>query len=214
MSFQSLGLAPALLRAIEKSGFTQPTEVQSQSIPAALTGKDLMVSAQTGSGKTAAFMLPALQKLAGNPGNAGRGVQILVLTPTRELAQQVSDASGLLGAELGGLRVTTVVGGVPYGAQLKALSRRVDVLVATPGRLIDHLNTKRVDLSTVHTLILDEADRMLDMGFIDDIKMLVSKTPASRQTLLFSATLDGNVAKLAANMMRDPVRIEVSASNK
>jgi len=216
MSFQSLGLVPALLLALQKSGFSQPTDVQAQSIPAALAGNDLMVSAQTGSGKTAAFLLPALQKLAtnGKSTNSGKGVQVLVLTPTRELAQQVSDAATTLGTGVAGLRVTTVVGGVPYSAQLKALSRRVDILVATPGRLIDHLKTKRVNLSTVHTLILDEADRMLDMGFIDDIKTIVGQTPASRQTLLFSATLDGSVAKLAAGMLNNPERIEVSAARQ
>lgn len=211
MSFEALGLNAPLLAAISRAGFTQATEVQQQAIPAALKGADLMVSAQTGSGKTAAFMLPALNRISQQSGQVGRGVQVLVLTPTRELAMQVSEASALLGSQLKGLRVATVVGGMPYGAQLKALSKRVDVLVATPGRLIDHLNSKRVDLSTVHTLILDEADRMLDMGFIDDIKAIVARTPANRQTLLFSATLDGNVARLAQGMMREPIRIEISA---
>jgi len=214
MSFSELGLTPPLLAAIRQAGFDQPTPVQEKAIPAALKGTDLMVSAQTGSGKTAAFMLPALNKLSTTKANGGRGVQILVLTPTRELAMQVTQASAEYGSQINGLRVATGVGGMPYGAQLKALSRRLDVLVATPGRLIDHLKAKRVDLSTVHTLILDEADRMLDMGFIDDIKALVAATPASRQTLLFSATLDGTVAKLAQTMMRDPVRIEISSPNE
>ncbi len=211
MSFEALGLSAPLLAAVSRAGFTQATEVQQQAIPMALQGKDLMVSAQTGSGKTAAFMLPALNRLSQKAGQGGRGVQVLVLTPTRELAMQVSTATTTLGSQIKGLRVATVVGGMPYGAQLKALAKRVDVLVATPGRLIDHLNSKRVDLSTVHTLILDEADRMLDMGFIDDIKDIVSRTPATRQTLLFSATLDGNVAKLAQGMLREPLRIEISA---
>ena len=211
MSFQALGLAAPLLAAISRAGYTEATAVQQQAIPAALQGQDLMVSAQTGSGKTAAFMLPALNRLSQHAGTGGRGVQVLVLTPTRELAMQVSEASAQLGSQIKGLRVATVVGGMPYGAQLKALSQRVDVLVATPGRLMDHLQTKRVDLSTVHTLILDEADRMLDMGFIDDIKTIVARTPAKRQTLLFSATFDGSVAKLAETMMRDPVRIQISA---
>ncbi|HEU0231448.1 MAG TPA: DEAD/DEAH box helicase [Burkholderiaceae bacterium] len=210
MSFDSLGLAPNLLSAIQKAGFTAPTDVQSAAIPQALQGHDLMVSAQTGSGKTAAFMLPALHRVAQMPAGKGRGVQILVLTPTRELAMQITDATRLYGAHLPDLRTATVVGGVPYGAQLKALSRRVDVLVATPGRLIDHLQSGRVKLSTVHTLVLDEADRMLDMGFIEDIETIVSHTPAERQTLLFSATLDGTIARMAARMMREPVRIEVS----
>ena len=211
MSFQALGLAAPLLAAVSRAGFTEATAVQQQAIPAALQGQDLMVSAQTGSGKTAAFMLPALNRLSQQAGNGGRGVQVLVLTPTRELAMQVSQAADELGNQIQGLRVATVVGGMPYGAQLKALSKRVDVLVATPGRLMDHLQSKRVDLSTVHTLILDEADRMLDMGFIDDIKAIVARTPAQRQTLLFSATLDGHVAKLAQTMMRDPVRIQISS---
>ena len=213
MSFDSLGLAPALLSSIERTGFTTPTPVQLSAIPAALAGADLMVSAQTGSGKTAAFMLPALNRIAHKPANKGRGVQVLVLTPTRELALQVSEATAMYGSNLDDLRVATVVGGMPYGAQLKALSRRVDVLVATPGRLLDHLQARRVDLSTVHTLVLDEADRMLDMGFIDDINTIVDRCPESRQTLLFSATLDGTVAKLAARMMRDPQRIEMAGQS-
>ena len=213
MSFDSLGLAPALLSSIQETGFTTPTPVQLAAIPAALAGKDLMVYSQTGSGKTAAFMLPALHKIAGKPGNKGRGVQVLVLTPTRELALQVSEATATYGVNLNDLHIATVVGGMPYGAQLKALSRRVDVLVATPGRLLDHLQARRVDLSTVHTLVLDEADRMLDMGFIDDINTIVDRCPESRQTLLFSATLDGTVAKLAARMMRDPERIEMASQS-
>ena len=211
MSFDSLGLAPALLSSIERTGFTTPTPVQMAAIPPAMAGSDLMVSSQTGSGKTAAFMLPALNRIAQKSANKGRGVQVLVLTPTRELALQVSEATATYGSNLDDLRIATVVGGMPYGAQLKALSRRVDVLVATPGRLLDHLQARRVDLSTVHTLVLDEADRMLDMGFIDDINTIVDRTPQDRQTLLFSATLDGTVAKLAARMMRDPQRIEMAS---
>lgn len=210
MSFETLGLAPSLLSAIQKAGFTEPTAVQTAAIPKAMQGHDLMVSSQTGSGKTAAFMLPALNRIASMPANKGTGVQILVLTPTRELALQVTQATNAYGAHMKGLRTSTIVGGMPYGAQIKALSRRVDVLVATPGRLIDHLQARRVNLSTVHTLVLDEADRMLDMGFIEDIEAIVARTPAQRQTLLFSATLDGSIARLAGRMMRDPVAIEVS----
>ncbi|NYT38093.1 DEAD/DEAH box helicase [Allopusillimonas soli] len=214
MSFENLGLAPNLLSAIQKTGFTDPTSVQAAAIPKALAGHDLMVSSQTGSGKTAAFMLPALQRIAGMPANKGAGVQVLVLTPTRELAMQVADATRDYGAHIAGLRTAVMVGGMPYGAQIKALSRRLDVLVATPGRLIDHLQARRVNLSTVHTLVLDEADRMLDMGFIEDIENIVARTPASRQTLLFSATLDGTIAKLAGKMMRDPQRIEISGQRQ
>ncbi len=214
MSFETLGLAPDLLSAVLKAGFIEPTPVQAAAIPKALAGHDLMVSSQTGSGKTAAFMLPALNRISQMPANKGTGVQILVLTPTRELAMQVTDATRSYGAHLKDLRTATVVGGMPYAAQLKALSRRVDVLVATPGRLIDHLQSKRVNLSTVHTLVLDEADRMLDMGFIEDIETIVASTPASRQTLLFSATLDGTIAHLAGKMMRTPLRIELSSQKQ
>jgi len=210
MSFDSLGLAPRLVAALSSLGIDTPTSVQSAAIPQALAGHDLMVSSQTGSGKTAAFMLPALQRLSPSAGAGGRGVQVLVLAPTRELAMQVADAARSYSKQIDGLRIATVVGGMPYGAQIKSLSRRVDVLVATPGRLIDHLQARRVNLSTVQTLVLDEADRMLDMGFIEDIETIVRSTPAERQTLLFSATLDGTVAHLAANLMRDPKRIEIT----
>ena len=214
MSFESLGLAPTILTALQQAGFAAPTPVQAAAIPQALAGHDLMVSSQTGSGKTAAFMLPALNRIAGQPGNKGVGVQVLVLTPTRELALQVTEATATYGRNLAGLRTATVVGGMPYGAQLKALSRRVDVLVATPGRLIDHLKAGRVKLNTVHTLVLDEADRMLDMGFIEDIETIIERLPQERQTLLFSATLDGTVARLAARMMREPQRIEMAGQKE
>ncbi|HEX7386310.1 MAG TPA: DEAD/DEAH box helicase [Castellaniella sp.] len=212
MSFETLGLGSALLSALREAGFDTPTSVQAAAIPQALAGRDLMVSSQTGSGKTAAFMLPALERLSHQPSQGGRGVQVLVLTPTRELALQIADAAAAYGRHLDGLRIATVVGGMPYGAQIKALSRRVDVLVATPGRLIDHMQAKRVNLSTVHTLILDEADRMLDMGFIEDIEAIVAHVGSEHQTLLFSATLDGTVAKLAAGMMNNPQRIEIQRS--
>lgn len=211
MSFESLGLAPAIVAAVHEAGFVEPTPVQAQAIPLALEGRDLMVSSQTGSGKTAAFMLPALNRQLGASPLRSPGVRVLVLTPTRELAQQVTNATRSFGKTLNWLRTATVVGGMPYGAQLKALSRRVDVLVATPGRLLDHVQSGRVNLSEVETLVLDEADRMLDMGFIDDIEAIVSRTPESRQTLLFSATLDGTVARLAAKMMREPQRIEIAS---
>ena len=210
MSFDSLGLGPQLVAALRDLGIDTPTSVQAAAIPQALASHDLMVSSQTGSGKTAAFMLPSLQHLSHRAGAGGRGVQVLVLTPTRELAMQVADATRSYGKHIDGLRVATVVGGMPYGAQIKSLSRRVDVLVATPGRLIDHLQARRVNLSTVQTLVLDEADRMLDMGFIEDIETIVRSTPDDRQTLLFSATLDGTVGSLAANLMHEPQRIEIT----
>lgn len=210
MSFESLGLAPVLLGALNKAGFTQPTEVQSTAIPAALEGKDLIVSAQTGSGKTAAFTLPALHHMATTPAGKQQSVRLLVLTPTRELAMQVAEATKTYSAGIRGIRVATVVGGMPYGPQINALKRRVDVLVATPGRLIDHLNAGRVDLNNIETLVLDEADRMLDMGFLDDMKAIVSHTPDSRQTLMFSATFEKNLANLAASMLKDSVRINIA----
>ncbi|OVZ58765.1 RNA helicase [Pigmentiphaga sp. NML080357] len=214
MSFSDLGLAPALVSALTDAGFSEPTPVQARAIPLALEGHDLMVSSQTGSGKTAAFMLPALHKQVQASPLRTPGVRVLVLTPTRELAQQVTDATRTYGKALNWLRTATVVGGMPYGAQLKALSRRVDVLVATPGRLLDHVQSRKVDLSEVEVLVLDEADRMLDMGFIDDIEAIVARTPQSRQTLLFSATLDGSVARMAAKMMRDPQRIEIASQKE
>lgn len=210
MSFESLGLAPVLLGALNKAGFAEPTEVQSIAIPAALDGKDLIVSAQTGSGKTAAFTLPALHRMATTPAGKHQAVRLLVLTPTRELAMQVAEATKLYSSGMRGLRVATVVGGMPYGPQINALKRRVDVLVATPGRLIDHLNAGRVDLKNIETLVLDEADRMLDMGFLDDMKAIVKHTPDSRQTLMFSATFEKTLAQLAASMLKDSVRINVA----
>jgi superfamily II DNA/RNA helicase len=215
-NFATLGLDPILVTAVAQAGFTDPTPVQAEAIPLALAGEDLMVSAQTGSGKTAAFMLPSLHRLAQlPPPDARKGsVRVLVLTPTRELAMQVSDATRLYGKTMRGLHAATIVGGMPYGAQLKALSRRVDVLVATPGRLLDHVQARRIDLSAVEVLVLDEADRMLDMGFVEDIETIVARTPATRQTLLFSATLDGTVARLAAGMMRNPKRIELTSQKE
>ncbi|SUA56801.1 ATP-dependent RNA helicase rhlE [Oligella ureolytica] len=210
MSFESLGLAPVLLDALNKAGFTQPTEVQAKAIPAALEGKDLIVSAQTGSGKTAAFTLPALHRIATTPAGKQQSVRLLVLTPTRELAMQVADATKQYSSGMRGIRVATVVGGMPYGPQINALKRRVDVLVATPGRLIDHLNAGRVDLSNIETLVLDEADRMLDMGFLDDMKEIVAHTPDARQTLMFSATFEKTLANLAASMLKDSLRIDVA----
>ncbi|MEW6611612.1 MAG: DEAD/DEAH box helicase [Pseudomonadota bacterium] len=209
MSFQELQLAEPLLRAIEASGYTNPTEIQRQAIPVALEGRDLMASAQTGTGKTAAFVLPALQRLQSPAPVKGRGPRVLVLTPTRELATQVQDAIKRY-ARFTKLRVGAIVGGVPYPAQERLLAQPLDLLVATPGRLIDHMQRKRVDFSRLELLVLDEADRMLDMGFIEPVEQIAAATPANRQTLLFSATLEGSIARLAARMLRDPVRIQVA----
>ena len=224
MNFSELGLNQAVLQALVDSGYTQPTPVQEQAIPAALAGRDLIVSAQTGSGKTAAFMLPAIHRFAEDPRLAPvrtfnqerqsqktRGERprfqpaqprMLVLTPTRELAMQVTDASDKYGAHVRRLRVVSILGGMPYPKQLQLLSKNPEILVATPGRLIDHLNSGKIDFSQLEILVLDEADRMLDMGFIEDIELIVAATPAERQTMLFSATLDGEVGKLAEKMTR------------
>ena len=192
-----LNLNPSILKAIVESGYTEPTPIQAEAIPEVLAGHDLMASAQTGTGKTAAFMLPALHRLATPSAVKSRGPRVLVLTPTRELANQVNDAARKYGKNL---RVNTVciLGGMPYPLQNKLLSQPVDILVATPGRLIDHLERGRIDFSRLEMLMLDEADRMLDMGFIDDVEKIAAATPASRQTLLFSATLEGIIGKLAS----------------
>jgi superfamily II DNA/RNA helicase len=211
--FAALGLAPALLKALEVSGYKAPTAVQAAAIPEVLQGADLMVSSHTGSGKTAAFMLPALQKLSQPAAVKGVGPRVLVLTPTRELAQQVTKAAETYGRNVR-LNTVSILGGLPYGVQIRLLKRPVDVLVATPGRLIDHMESGRIDFSRLEILVLDEADRMLDMGFIEDIDTIVAQTPAGRQTLLFSATLDGAVGKMAARMMRQPKRIEIASSKE
>ena len=212
MTFSELNLAAPILNSILQSGYTTPTPIQAEAIPAALKGEDLIASAQTGTGKTAAFMLPALQRLLAAPSKPGRGPRVLVLTPTRELAQQVNDAARKYGR---GMRVNTVsiLGGMPYPLQNRLLSQPVDILVATPGRLIDHINRGRIDFSRLELLVLDEADRMLDMGFIEDVERIVSATPATRQTLLFSATMDGPIAKLAQRILKNPRRIAMAAQN-
>jgi superfamily II DNA/RNA helicase len=210
MNFSELGLNPLILKAVETSGYTEPTPVQAQAVPAALAGHDLLVSAQTGSGKTAAFMMPSLCRLLEPSTVKGYGPRILVLTPTRELAMQVEKAAATYGREMRKLRTVSLVGGAPYGPQLKQLSQPVDVVVATPGRLMDHMEKGKIDFDRLEVLVLDEADRMLDMGFVDDIKAIVAKTPSNRQTLLFSATLDGVVGKLARELTRDAKRIEVT----
>ena len=211
MTFAELGLAPSLLTTLADKGYDRPTPVQRQAIPAALEGRDLLVSSQTGSGKTAAFMLPSLQRLSGPTDAKGIGPRILVLTPTRELAQQVHKAAGAYGRDLHRVRCATIVGGTSYALQLKALKQPLDVLVATPGRLLDHVQARRVDFSRVEVLVLDEADRMLDMGFIDDIEAIVARIPATRQTLLFSATLEGVVGGLAGRVTRRAQRIEITS---
>ncbi|WP_127478146.1 DEAD/DEAH box helicase [Sulfurivermis fontis] len=209
MSFAELNLDTSLLRAVEACGFTAPTEIQRQAIPAAIEGRDLMASAQTGTGKTAAFVLPALQRLLQPSAVHGRGPRVLVLTPTRELAQQVTGAINDFGRQMR-VRAGTIVGGEPYGPQMKLLDRPVDFLIATPGRLLDHMSRGRIDFSRLELLVLDEADRMLDMGFIDDVEQIAAAAPATRQTLLFSATLEGDIQRVAQRLLREPVRIQVA----
>ncbi|MDR2195949.1 MAG: DEAD/DEAH box helicase [Gallionellaceae bacterium] len=210
-AFASLNLNPSLLKAVESSGYTTPTPIQEQAIPEILAGHDLMASAQTGTGKTAAFILPALHRIALPPAVRSKGPRVLVLTPTRELAQQVSDAAAKYGKNMR-LKVVSILGGMPYPLQNKLLAAPVDILVATPGRLIDHIERGRVDFSRLEMLVLDEADRMLDMGFIDDVERIAAATPATRQTLLFSATLDGVIGGLAQRLLKTPKRISIAAA--
>jgi superfamily II DNA/RNA helicase len=212
VTFENLKLNPAILKALAEAGYTQPTPIQQQAIPAVLAGHDLMASAQTGTGKTAAFMLPALHRIATPCESRSRGPRVLVLTPTRELAAQVNDAARKYGRFMR-VRTVGIVGGMPYPVQNKLLGQPVDILVATPGRLIDHMTRGRVDFSRLEMLVLDEADRMLDMGFVEDVERIAAATPPSRQTLLFSATLDGVVGGLAQRLLKNPQRIEIATAH-
>jgi len=210
MTFESFELNPAILKAVIECGYTAPTPVQEQAIPVALSGKDLMASAQTGTGKTAAFVLPALQRIIATPAKGMyRGPRILVLTPTRELANQINDAAKDYGKYMR-FKCACILGGMPYREQLKRLSAQVDMVVATPGRLIDLLDRGSINLSQVEMLVLDEADRMLDMGFIDDVRKIAAVAPKTKQTLLFTATLDDAMARLAERLLNEPVRIAVA----
>ena len=212
MDFASLGLHSALLGALSRLTHATPTAVQLQAIPAAMAGKDLLVSSHTGSGKTGAFLLPLLHRMASDAGE--RRPRVLILTPTRELALQIERAARDYTIELRAtgrrLRTACLIGGAPFGPQLNALAEGSELLIATPGRMLDHMERGRVDLSGVKTLVLDEADRMLDMGFVEDIDLIAARLPADRQTLLFSATLDGRVAPVARRLTKDPQRIELS----
>ncbi len=215
MSFQSLGLAPALLRALTEQGYTEPTPIQSQAIPPALEGRDLLAGAQTGTGKTAAFALPLLDRLyiASRKPAQPKTPRALVLTPTRELAAQVHDSMRTYGKHLG-VRATTVFGGVGMQPQVDALRRGVEIVVATPGRLIDHIERRSVNLSNIEVLVLDEADRMLDMGFLPAIRRILGFLPQqNRVTWLFSATFAPEIKALAAQFMRNPVEIQVAKPN-
>ncbi|MEP6483116.1 MAG: DEAD/DEAH box helicase [Rudaea sp.] len=214
MSFDSLGLSPALLRALSDSGYTEPTPIQATAIPVALSGRDLLAGAQTGTGKTAAFVLPLIERLFVNAPapSSKRKTRALILTPTRELAAQVHESVRTYGKHLR-IFSTAIFGGVSMGPQMEALRRGVDLIVATPGRLMDHMERRSVDLSGVEILVLDEADRMLDMGFMPAIKRILGALPRQRQTMLFSATFAEEIKQLAAQFMRDPAEIQVAARN-
>jgi ATP-dependent RNA helicase DeaD len=204
--FSGLALKPELLRALASLGYEEPTPIQREAIPPLLAGRDLLGQAATGTGKTAAFALPALQRL--DPDRAGTDPDVLVLAPTRELAVQVSQAFHRYGRDLG-VRVLPIYGGQPIGRQLQALGRGVDVVVATPGRALDHLRRGTLRLHAVRTVVLDEADEMLDLGFAEDIEAILAETPPDKQTLLFSATLPARIDGMARRHLRDPVRIEI-----
>lgn len=209
IKFADLNLDKNILSAVRGEGYESPTPIQAQAIPFALDGRDIMASAQTGSGKTAAFLLPTLQKLTKRSEKPGKGPRALVLTPTRELAAQVEKNALAYAKNMRWFRTVSIVGGASFGYQTRALSKPVDLIVATPGRLMDLMQSGKVDFERLEVLILDEADRMLDMGFIDDIETIVEATPSDRQTLLFSATWDGAVGKLARKLTKDPETIEV-----
>ena len=209
IKFADLNLDKNILSAVRSEGYESPTPIQAQAIPFALDGRDIMASAQTGSGKTAAFLLPTLQKLTKRSEKPGKGPRALVLTPTRELAAQVEKNALAYAKNMRWFRTVSIVGGASFGYQARALSKPVDLIVATPGRLMDLMQSGKVDFARLEVLILDEADRMLDMGFIDDIETIVEATPTDRQTLLFSATWDGAVGKLARKLTKDPEIIEV-----
>ena len=235
MTFEALGLNTSILNALTESGYTAPTPVQQQAVPAAIEGKDLLVSSQTGSGKTAAFMLPSLHRLAADSfsGNAGKTAaqeaqsarargerprfrpaqpKMLVLTPTRELALQVTTNTTKYCSNLRQIRAVSILGGMPYPKQMQLLAKNPEILVATPGRLIDHMDQGKIDFSQLQILVLDEADRMLDMGFIEDIEKIVAATPDSRQTMLFSATLDGVVGNMARRITKAPLVIQINTA--
>jgi len=210
VTFQDVGLVPHLLKAIETLGFTEPTPIQAESLPHSLAGRDVVASANTGTGKTAAFVLPALQRIALHDRPIGSwGPRVLVLTPTRELAAQVMDNVKAL-SKFGRIQTGVILGGMPYRMQLEMLRRRVDLIVATPGRLLDHMGKDKIDLSAIELLVLDEADRMLDMGFRDAVEEIAAACPAERQTLLFTATLDATAERLAKSLLSDPVRVDVA----
>ena len=213
MSFDHLGLAPELLRAVANQGYMAPTPVQTEAIPLVLAGRDLLAGAQTGTGKTAAFVLPILQLLHASRPSGPRIIRALILAPTRELALQVEESVRTYGAQ-NPIRSTTIYGGVGFDPQVRALRAGPEIVVATPGRLLDHLSQRTIDLSHVEILVLDEADRMLDMGFIRDIRKVLAVLPRRRQNLLFSATFSDEIRRLADGLLDRPASVQVSPRNK
>ena len=211
MSFNQLGLSAELLRAVEKQGYTEATPIQREAIPHILEGRDILASAQTGTGKTAGFTLPLLQRLQASRPNKRR-VRALILVPTRELAAQVSESVRNYGCNLP-INSMQIYGGVSIRPQISRLRQGVDIVVATPGRLLDHVQQRTIDLSAIEILVLDEADRMLDMGFIRDIRRIIQLIPKQRQNLLFSATFSKEIRELAAGLLNSPVEVEVAPRN-
>jgi ATP-dependent RNA helicase RhlE len=209
MTFQDLDLIEPILRAVSQEGYTEPTPIQAQSIPLILERQDLLGCAQTGTGKTAAFAIPILQILHADQPQGAKPIRTLILTPTRELAIQIGESFAAYGKYVG-LRHTVVFGGVPQGAQTRAIAAGVDIMIATPGRLLDLINQGFVRLDKLKIFVLDEADRMLDMGFINDVKKIIAKIPAKRQTLFFSATMPKEIQGLADSILHHPVKVEVS----
>ena len=212
MSFDTLGLSPELLRAVAQQGYTEPTPVQTQAIPLVLGGRDVLAGAQTGTGKTAAFVLPMLQRLHASRPAGPRAIRALILTPTRELALQVEESVRTYGVQ-DPIRSTTIYGGVGFDPQVRALRAGPEIVVATPGRLLDHLGQRTIDLSRVEILVLDEADRMLDMGFIRDIRKVLAVLPPRRQNLLFSATFSDEIRRLADGLLDNPASVQVTPRN-
>ena len=213
MSFSELGLADGLLRAVADEGYTTPTPIQAKAIPEILAGRDLLAAAQTGTGKTAAFTLPLLQKLSAVQPEGPRRIRVLVLVPTRELAAQVNESVRTYGRHLPKISTALIFGGVSFNPQADLLRRGVDIVVATPGRLLDHAQQRTVNLSAVEFLVLDEADRMLDMGFIHDIRRVLKLLPAKRQNLMFSATFSDDIRKLATGILNNPASIDIAPRN-
>lgn len=211
MTFNDLKIDPAILKALAKEKYAKPTPIQEQSIPAVLAGRDLLGCAQTGTGKTAAFAVPTIQLLSQQPHKPGttRRIRSLILTPTRELALQI-DENMKAYSQFTDIRCSAIVGGVSQRVQERALQQGADVIIATPGRLIDLINQKRIDLQHVQILVLDEADRMLDMGFIHDVKRIIAKMPVKKQTLFFSATMPPEISKLVKTLLVDPVKVEIT----